>query len=70
MTRQQYLDASLDVMIRRNAAAAELESLERRVLAGVEFEETLKLNSGQLRARLEALLSEQMRLANYNQRRH
>lgn len=70
MTRQQYLDASLDVMIRRNAAAAELENLERRVLAGVESEETLNLNSGQLRARLEALLSEQMRLAKYNQRRH
>ncbi|KAJ5533533.1 hypothetical protein N7494_010085 [Penicillium frequentans] len=69
MTREQFMDASLDVIIRRNAAAAELEYLERQALTGLESEETLKSKSDQLRARLEALLSEQLRLASYNERR-
>ncbi|KAJ5809242.1 uncharacterized protein N7503_001460 [Penicillium pulvis] len=70
LTREQFMDASLDVIIRRNAAAAELEYLERQALTGLESGETLKAQSDQLRARLEALLSEQLRLASYNQRRH
>lgn len=69
MTREQFMDASLDVIIRRNAAAAELEYLEHQVLTGLESEETLKSKSDQLRVRLEALLSEQLRLASYNERR-
>ncbi|KAJ6016817.1 hypothetical protein N7451_000196 [Penicillium sp. IBT 35674x] len=69
LTREQFLDASLDVLIWRNAAAAELEYLERRVLTGLESGESLKTKSDQLKARLEALLSEQLRLASYNERR-
>lgn len=69
MTHQQFLDASLDILIRRNTAAAEFEYLQHRLLAGLESEETLKPKSDQLQARLEALISEQMRLANYNKRR-
>ncbi|KAJ6088372.1 hypothetical protein N7486_009633 [Penicillium sp. IBT 16267x] len=68
MTPQEFMEASLDIIRRRNAAAAELGYLERQALAGLESDETLKSKSELLKARLEALISEQLRLRDYNRR--
>ncbi|KAJ5667402.1 hypothetical protein N7507_003266 [Penicillium longicatenatum] len=68
MMQAHFMEIGMDILRRRTSAATGLEFLERRILAGLETDETLTPKADELTVQLEALIKDREKLRDLMQR--